>query len=151
MNALTCALTLILMCQSKPAVALNLAHAAVAFGDTYTTQRNYDLCRVLAGCDARKLEDNPLARPFQAHGKPLAYVSTYAGVAASSFVSQKMRGSRNKWLRRLAPWVQVGLTAASGYGITVNVLDFNRALTECGQGCRDALRNPLVRPREPQR
>src|SRR5262249_14738210 len=46
-NLSACVLTFIL-CGSKPAIALNTAHAAAALADTWSTQRSYDLCRVFA-------------------------------------------------------------------------------------------------------
>ena len=75
MNPFVCALTLILSCGSRSTAALNVSHAAVAFADVYYTQRSYSLCRAFPGC--RDVEANPLTRPFQRNGKPIAYQSSY--------------------------------------------------------------------------
>ena len=137
MNSFVCALTLILSCGSRSSAVLNVSHAAVAFGDSYYTQRSYDLCRVLAGC--RDIEANPLTRPFQRAGKPVAYESTYVGLTLASFAAQRMRASDNPVVKRLW-WLPQGvLIGASIYGIHSHIRDYGPALAKCGRGCAVAL------------
>jgi hypothetical protein len=114
MNPFVCALTLLLSCGSKPASALNISHAAIAFTDTYYTQRSYALCPTLGGC--RYVEGNPLTKPFQRNGKAIAFESTYVGLSAAAFVAQKMRTSHSRIFRRLWWLPQSVLLGGSIYG-----------------------------------
>jgi hypothetical protein len=139
MNPFVCALTLILSCDSRVAAALNVGHAAVAFTDVYYTQRSYDLCRVFAGCREGNIEANPLTRPFQRSGRPIAYESTHVGLTLSSFIGQKMRKSQNRVLKRLWWLPQSALLGASIYGIQSQARDYGAALARCGRGCALAL------------
>jgi hypothetical protein len=139
MSPFACTLALLLSCGSKPAVALNIGHVAVAFTDVHYTQRSYDLCRVFAGCTERRVEANPLTRPFQRSGKGLAFGSSYLGLSLSAFAAEKMRTSRNPVLKRLW-WLPQGiLIGASIYGIRSQIRDYNSALAKCGRGCALAL------------
>jgi hypothetical protein len=137
MNPFVCALTLILSCGSKPATVLNVSHAAVAFADTYYTQRSYDLCRVLAGC--KDAEANALTRPFQRSGKAMAYQSTLVGLSLTSFVAQKMRASHNRVLRRMWWLPQSALIGASIYGAHSQAKFYGPTLANCGLECVLAL------------
>ncbi len=114
MNPLVCAMTLIFSCASKPASALNLSHAAVAFTDTYFTQRSFNLCPAAGGC--ANVEGNPLTRPFQRNGQTLAFHSTYVGLTVAAFTAQKMRASQNRIVRRIWWLPQTLLIAGSAYG-----------------------------------
>jgi hypothetical protein len=114
MNPYVWALTLVFSCGAKPASALNLGHAAIAFADTYYTQRSFSLCRTSGGCQA--VEANPLTRPFQRNGKAAAFQSTYVGLSTAAFLAQKMRTSHNTVFRRIW-WVpQALLFGGSAYG-----------------------------------
>ena len=137
MNTFVCALTLILSCGSKSAAVLNVSHAAVAFADVYYTQRSYSLCRTLAGCS--DIEANPLTRPFQRRGKPLAYASSYAGLSLSSSVAQRMRTSHNRVLRRIWWLPQSVLLGASIYGAQSQARYYGSTRASCGTGCALAL------------
>jgi len=135
MNTLTCVLTLILSCGSKPAAALTLAHAGTALADTWSTQRALDR-------GGREL--NPLTRPFQTHGQPLAYASTAAGVVGTAWLADRMRRSKN-WTRKIWWLPQAALAGVGGWAIHGNLRETS-AIKLGGQ-----LHNPLVRPSEPQR
>lgn len=109
-----CLLILLLSCQPKVASALTLAHATVAFADTWQTQRAVDRCAQRPGCYSS--ERNPLARPFQTNGKPLAYAATTAGVFGTAWLADRMRRSNN-WTRKVWWLPQIGLTVGSAVGI----------------------------------
>jgi hypothetical protein len=137
MNPFVCAMTLILSCGSKSAAVLNVSHAAVAFADSYYTQRSFSLCREHGKC--WNVEANPLTRPFQRNGEAVAYQSTYAGLSLSNFVAQRMRTSHNRVLKRIW-WLPQGvLIGASMYGAYTQVRDYRSALEVCGAGCTSAL------------
>jgi hypothetical protein len=114
MNPFVCALTLVLSCGSKSASALNVSHAAIAFTDTYYTQRSFALCPTPEAC--RYVEGNPLTRPFQRNGKATAFESTYVGLSAAAFLAQKMRTSHSQIFRRLWWLPQSVLLGGSIYG-----------------------------------
>lgn len=141
---LTCVMTMILACGgSRLAPALNVAHTAVAFSDTYATQRTMDLCNVFAGCNPSRVEGNPLMRPFQSVGKPAAYVFTFWGTKAASGLAQKMRTTSSpkwRWTHKVWWLPQVALIGASIYGTQSNVSLYNSRLAQCGMGCALALR-----------
>jgi hypothetical protein len=137
MNPLVCALTLVLSCGSKPAAMLNVSHAAIAFADTYYTQRSYDLCRVMVGC--RDVEANTLTRPIQREGKPIAFQATLMGVSLTAFAAQKMRTSRNRMVRRLWWLPQAALIGGSIYGAQSQARYFGPVLARCGTECASAL------------
>ena len=136
MNPFVCALTLILSCGSKSAAALNVSHAAIAFTDSYYTQRSYSLCREFGRC--WNIEANPLTRPFQRNGKPIAYEASYAGLSLASFAAQRMRTSHNRVLRRIWWLPQGALIGASIYGAYSQSRDYGAALAKCGTGCTSA-------------
>jgi len=131
---------LVLACGSKPAVSLNVIHAAASFADTFTTQRGFDVCRVYAGCIPRRLEANPLTRPFQSNGRAIAYTSTAMGVQGLSYLAQRMRTSNNRVLKRIWWLPQAALSGTSGYLAYRNTTRSNAALRMCGMGCVNALR-----------
>lgn len=134
-------IVLLVMFHCTPAQAiLSSATAGATFYDTYRTQKSYDLCRVMAGCNLGGIEKNPLYRPFQANGRPLAYVSTtFLNVGVES-LSDAMHGSRNKWARRFWWAPKVAEIGAAFYGGFTQRRDYNRALELCGRGCAEALR-----------
>jgi hypothetical protein len=108
---------------------LSIVHAGIAFADTWSTQRVFEQhpCQSsphapLAGdvggpC---KTERNVLTRPFQSHGKALAYASTYAGLRASELLAERMRRSHN-WTRHIWWLPQAALVGGSIYGVQVNL------------------------------
>lgn len=122
---MVCILTIILTCPNLGVGLLNASHATLAFTDTYTTQRNFMQCREIM-CESR--ETNPLTRPFQSHGKPLAYASTYTGLVGASYLASRMRQSNRKWVRALSWLPQASLSAASVWGINKNLHTYNSAL-----------------------
>jgi len=113
----TCMLFLIL-CQSRPGAVLNVAHAAAAFTDTWSTQRYLDNC-IQPG--RRCWERNLVTRPFQSHGKPLAYVTTGLGVVGVSAIAHRMRRSDNRVIRRIWWLPQAALIGAHAWGIHNNL------------------------------
>jgi hypothetical protein len=133
MNPYICALTLILSCGSRSAAVLNVSHAAVAFADSYYTQRSFGLCRDHGRC--WNIEANALTRPFQRNGSALAYQSTYAGLSVASFTAQKMRISRNRILRSMWWLPQAALMGASMYGAYTQARDYRSTLAACGAAC----------------
>lgn len=135
---LSCALTMVVGCRPE-VVALNLAHAAASLTDTWSTQKNFELCSVIADCAPAKLEENVLTRPFQSHGRPLAYATTIGGIVGLSYLEHRLRNSHDRFLRR-AWWLpKVGLTIASAVFSKRNAGIYGRELAKCGQGCADAL------------
>ena len=133
MNPFVCAMTLILSCGSRSAAALNVSHAAVAFADSYYTQRSFSLCRDHGKC--WNIEADPLTRPFQRNGKAVAYQSTYAGLSLANFAAQRMRTSHNRVFKRIWWLPQSVLIGASLYGAYTQVRDYGSALATCGIGC----------------
>ena len=116
----TCILLFMLTCPGVPASAklLTSAQAVASFTDTWSTQRLFDQSK-RAGIPVR--EANPLARPFQSHGKAVAYASTAAGVWGTAWLADRMRRSDNHFLNR-AWWVpQTVLSVFSGYGVDLNL------------------------------
>lgn len=137
MNPFVCAMTLILFCGSRSAVTLNVSHAAVAFADSYYTQRSFSLCHDHGQC--WNIEANPLTRPFQRNGAAVAYQSTYAGLSLASFAAQKMRTSHNRILKRIWWLPQSAMIGASIFGAYTQVRDYRSALAACGVGCTSVL------------
>lgn len=119
-----CLLTLMLTCQPKAVSALTVAHVAVAFSDTWATQRVFTLAR---HNNFKATEDNPLTRPFQSHGKPLAYASTYAGLVGLSWVETKMRTSKS-WTWKIWWAPRVVLIGASAVGFKNNTVAYRSNL-----------------------
>lgn len=115
----SCLLLLMLVCSpSKPANVLTGVHATAAFADTWSTQRTFTAC---ARYSWHCWEQNPITRPFQTNGQPLAYTSTYWGSVGAAWVGNKMHRSNNRVIRRLW-WVpQVVGIGAHAYGINHNL------------------------------
>ena len=134
-----CLLALLLCSQPTSARALTVAHFGVAVADTYSTQRNYDLCRVFAGCNPGRMEANPVAKPFQSVGRPVAYAATYWYSVGTSYLAYRMRTSRN-WTRKIWWIPQVVGIGAHAWAVNRNVGLYYRAIAACGLGCRNALR-----------
>ncbi len=114
----TCLIALLSICNATPTqMVLSGIHGAVAYADTYTTQRNLSLGAV---------ELNPLTRSLQMHGKPLAYASTTAGVLGVSWIANRMKHSNNRIINKIW-WVpQVTLTVGSAYGTAYNLQKYSR-------------------------
>lgn len=126
-----CILFVILSCGSKQQSTLNAAHLGMALMDTATTQRQAYFYWDGVKRTYTVKEINPITRPFQSHGKPLAYVSTVAGVVGVEALAYRMKQSNNRVIKRLW-WVpQVMLVGASSWGTYVNVSRFSR---EMGRG-----------------
>src|SRR4051812_15630673 len=91
---MSCLLLLVLSCSGAKATALNAVSFGAAFADTYTTQRFQERHDYV-------IEQNPLTRAFQEHGKTVAYVSTATGALALSVIARRMRTSDSRVMRKL--------------------------------------------------
>lgn len=80
------------MCHpTKLQTTLFLSSGAAALVDTYATQR------IFPGA----IELNPLQRPFQTHGKAVAYTSAVAETYLYTYLGDRMKHSRYKIVRAL--------------------------------------------------
>lgn len=78
---------------------LSLASTVSTLADTYSTQHLGDVCdRYHWRC----WEENPLQRPFQSHGKVVAYSAAYGESVLREWMSNRMQRSNSRFVRFLS-------------------------------------------------
>jgi hypothetical protein len=95
--------------KDKPVMILATAGVAASIADTHQTVR-------LLRADPQFQEFNPVARPFVSHA-PLAYVAGVSAAMLSAVIADRMKMSRNSFIRHLwcAPSVLQFSLGVSGY------------------------------------